>query len=302
MYAAVRCLRDRQPPTLSKKSHQTRQEHLQKFFPGFCKHHNEGPYREFVASYWHGLDWGKKLLLNYMIDGSTCALAKFDNFLEKHRDLYQGVTFYDIMQLLLTPCGLMAVDTLYLQTFLNLIIDRQQFIEVAKIPDLMQQVQDMTLTPAEVKQRVMGLAIHFQEQRHDYRFLVDGILQASTLDWLLDANPCLRTLNWNLTFFKVARAILLQFLPVDVRNAVPAFHPNWKKIWNTVAESVMAKLPNDKVRKMFWFHWSDFIANMTDVVWLVNDIMNEVKQPDPRPELNPSAEIQKATECPAFEN
>ncbi len=309
MYAAVRCLRERRDPTLPQKSDHKRKEHIEQYFPGFCKHHNEGPYREFVASFWHRLKifhrsdgWGEKLLLNYMIDGSTCALANFDNFLAEHRTLYQNVSLYDIMQLLLTPCALMAVDTLYLQTFLNLIIDRQQFIAVSQIPDLMEKVQNLTLTPAEAEERIKTLAIYFQEQRHDYRFLVDGILQASTLNWLLDANPCIRTLNWNLTFFKVARAMLLQFIPVDVRNTVPAFHPNWKKIWNTAAESVMAQLTNDEVRQVFWFHWSDFISNMTDVVLLIDDIMKEVQQPDPRPEIDPSAEMQKAAECPAREN
>lgn len=306
MYAAVRCLRDRRDPTLSQKSDHKRQEHIQKYFPGFCKHHNEGQYQTFVANYWHRLNWRDQLLLNYMIDGSTCALANFDNFLAQHRDLYQNMSLFDIMQLLLTPCALMAVDTLYLQTFLNLIVDRQQFIAVSQDAELMQKVQNLTLTPAEAEQYIVGLAMKFQEQRHNYQFLVDGILQSSTLHWLLDANVCLRTLNWNLLFFKVARAILLQFLPGDVRNAVPAFHPSWKKVWNTAAESVMAQLPPDdgvvNVRQVFGFHWSDFMANMTDVVLLVDKIVSQVPQPDPRPEIDPSAEMQKATDCPAREN
>lgn len=301
MYAAVRCLRDRRAPHWNRKSHADHQ-HRQRYYPGFCRQHNETTYAEWVEAYWRPLPEGHKLLLEFLIDGNTCDARNMDAFFTENMGHFRNFTLYDVMHLLLTPAGIMGVDPLHFQTYLQWIIERQQFQFVTQHPEVMQRFQAPDFLPEEADQWVVRLTEQFREQRHDYRFLVDGVLQPKTLAWLMDENECLRNFHWNMVFYKLAKALVFCFLPVDVRNTIPAFHPNWKGIWIQAAQSVMTQLPNAEAQNLFLYHWSDFLSNMEDVALTIDQIMERVPHPDPRPMVNPWPEVQAMGSCPLNEN
>lgn len=295
MYAAVRCMRDRRDPKLSGKTGADREAHTQRIFPGFCRQHNQ-LHEGFVDRYWRQLPRHHQLLLNYMIDGSRCALVHLDTFLAEHRQLYGSTTVYDIMHLLLTPASLMAVDTVYLQSFLEIVIDRQHAQAMISQAEVMHALQRPDVTWEQAQACVRAWESRFQTERHNYQFLVDGILQAATLSWLMSEDPCQRMLHWNLLFFKVSIALQFSFVPPEVRNSLPGFHQSWKKVWNQSASSACAALPDSNAQTIFQFHWKDFMMNMEALVVTIDELL-QTQAYDALPDLDISQVLTQWSDC-----
>lgn len=243
MYEAVRCMRNRA---------RGRAE----YFPGFCKHHNEIN-RVFVENYWTRLGEHERLLLNYMIDGSVCSIKNIDRFLYEHRDTFSrnNVTVHDILRLCMSPVGIVTVTPVYLQTFLDVFLTT-----TAVDPAQIQHMLDPNVSDQEVE-----AVFQQHQQTNSYECIVAGILQPSTVHWLMDQNACIRSMNWNMLFHQVAMVFML--------GTFPRFSANWEIVWNRAAESVVSTLPtNPEIRTVFTNHWTDLMENIKILIKALDEV------------------------------
>jgi hypothetical protein len=282
-YAAVRCLRDR------RASYTISEDHIKKYFPGFCKDHNENAYRNFTKNYWHTLPWKYQKFINYVIDGGLCAIQQLDKFFLENKDIYAQTTYQDIVRLLFTPAGIMAVDPIYFQTMLTILVEKIKEERSISIPDLRRQL----LEEEKIDMQAWIQRVHEEMDRLElsYGFLVEYILQDMTLQWLMDENACVRTLNWNMLFHKLFSSTMYCFIPVEAKNTIPYFRSDWLDSWNEKARLVATQTIPENIRSIFEYHWNDFIVNVSAMVETINETRTNIQISDTRPVMNVYPEL-----------
>lgn len=263
MYAATRCLRDRY---VSKRD--------QFMFPGFCKQHNQLQ-QQFVDAYWNKLEQWQKLLLTYMIDGNKCSLQNFDYFLFENAELYKNVQTEQIVNLVLSPAGILAVNHIYLQTFIDLRI-QQSLLVGDVVEEFLRMVSN--INTEEDKDLLMEQTRQKMATTHDYSFVARGILQQETIDWLCEkeVERCIRLMRWNQLLYKINMAFIFSFFPNTFRSNILRFSSEWKTVWDNEAKMYEGN-------PIFVEHWGDFMTNVEAMVMVIEESFQKITIPDERP-------------------
>jgi hypothetical protein len=256
MYIAVRCMRDRY---VAKRD--------RNLFPGFCKQHNEENI-SFVQAYWNSLEPWQKLLLTYMIDGNTCSIKNFDSFVMDNQRELGPVTTGQIVHLLLTPAAITAVNHVYIQAFIDLKIQQETFVKVFE--EFSSKV--VMISTLEEKNALLAEMQARMQTPLTYEFVIDGILQPATVQWLCGSDKqCIRLLRWNHLLYKINMAFIFSFYPLTIRSSIPRFSADWKAVWmNRAAETMQ------KYGESFTSHFQDFIVNIESLTITIEDSFQQI--------------------------
>jgi hypothetical protein len=280
-YITTKCLKNRFDEKTAQLSEEQYYANLAFTFPGFCQVHNLNDFQNLVTG-WGNLQPADRKFLDFAIRGNTCALQNIGTFIQSP-DFDGNRTPHYFLYLLVSPWGITAVDSMYIQMFINILFDylntELMFRLFRENPNVVSNMfQNPSQNGMELPEGIpQGILQGIRE--HSYDFLAEAILQDSMLWWLNNnSSDCEAMMKWNILHYKILYAFVYNNVDEIASSLSPPFSSDWQDVWNSIFERRMAGNPQGK-ENMLPF-WSGFMNNMADLVNLL---------PDELPEIDPSA-------------